>query len=99
MAGLVFNRWPMRDPRSGILSCVEHERLEFELLDVRTRRQYLMRLRGLRREQLAEWDRREKARRSRDRWTAQMQASARREQTREPHRKVLISSIEVRNGR
>jgi hypothetical protein len=48
----------MRDLRSSVLSCVEHERLEFELLDVRTRGQYLTRLRGLGREERAEWDRR-----------------------------------------
>jgi hypothetical protein len=38
---------------------VEHERLEFELLEVRTRGQYLTRLRSISREEQAEWDRRE----------------------------------------
>jgi hypothetical protein len=50
----------MRDYRSGVLSCVEHERLEFELIDVRTRGRCLTRLRGLSREEQAEWDRRER---------------------------------------
>jgi hypothetical protein len=62
MLGLsVFNRGPMRDFRSSVLSCVEHERLEFELIDVRTRGRNLTRLRGLGREEQAEWDRRERA--------------------------------------
>ena len=51
----------MSDLRSSVLSCVEHERLEFELLGLRTRGQYLTRLRGLTREEQAEWDRRERA--------------------------------------
>jgi len=50
----------MRDFRSSVLSCVEHERLEFELLELRTRGQDLTRLRGLTREGQAEWDRRER---------------------------------------
>jgi hypothetical protein len=41
----------MRDLRSRVLSCAEHERLEFELLDVRSRGQYLTRLRGVSREE------------------------------------------------
>ena len=49
----------MTETRSNVLSCVEHERLEFELLEVRTRGQYLTRLRSLSREERAEWDRRE----------------------------------------
>ena len=61
MAGSVFNRWPVRDYRSSVLSCVEHERLEFEMIELRTRGQYLTRLRGLSREERAEWDRRERA--------------------------------------
>ena len=46
---------------SSVLSCVEHERLAFELLEVRTRGQYLTRLRGISRAEQAEWDRRERA--------------------------------------
>lgn len=49
----------MPQTRSNVLSCVEHERLEFELLEVRTRGQYLTRLRSISREEQAEWDRRE----------------------------------------
>ena len=44
---------------SGVLSCIEHERLEFELIEVRTRGQYLTRLRSLSPDERAEWDRRE----------------------------------------
>ncbi|HEX8871421.1 MAG TPA: hypothetical protein VF758_01570 [Candidatus Acidoferrum sp.] len=51
----------MSSSRIAVLSCIEHERLEFELLEVRTRGQYLTRLRGLSREERAEWDRRERA--------------------------------------
>jgi hypothetical protein len=51
----------MSDFRRSVLSCIEHERLEFELLELRTRGQYLTRLRGLRRAEQAEWDRRERA--------------------------------------
>jgi hypothetical protein len=47
-------------PRLAVLSCVEHEKLEFELLEVRTRGQYLTRLRSLSREEQSEWDRRER---------------------------------------
>jgi hypothetical protein len=43
-----------------VLSCIEHERLEFELIEVRTRGQYLTRLRSLSRDEQAEWDRRER---------------------------------------
>jgi hypothetical protein len=46
---------------TGVLSCIEHERLAFELLQVRTRGQYLTRLRPLSREERSEWDRRERA--------------------------------------
>jgi hypothetical protein len=49
------------DLRSSVLSCVEHERLEFEVRELRTRGQYLLRLRGLTRQEQAEWDRRERA--------------------------------------
>jgi hypothetical protein len=45
---------------SGVLSCIEHERLEFELIEVRTRGQYLTRLRSLSPQERAEWDRRER---------------------------------------
>jgi len=48
----------MIQSRLDVLSCVEHERLAFELLEVRTRGQYLTRLRGISREEQAEWDRR-----------------------------------------
>lgn len=44
---------------NGVLCCIERERLEFELLEVRTRGQYLTRLRRLTREEQDEWDRRE----------------------------------------
>ena len=49
----------MTQTRCDVLCCVEHERLEFELLEVRTRGQYLTRLRSLSREERSEWDRRE----------------------------------------
>lgn len=51
----------MNDSRLVIASCIEHERLAFELLEVRTRGQYLTRLRSLTPEERAEWDRRERA--------------------------------------
>ena len=51
----------MIQSRLDVLSCVEHERLAFELLEVRTRGRYLTRLRGISREEQAEWDRRERA--------------------------------------
>ena len=51
----------MSDLRRSVLSCIEHERLEFELLELRTRGQYVTRLRQLSREERAEWDRRERA--------------------------------------
>jgi len=47
-------------PRLAVLSCVEREKLEFELLEVRTRGQYLTRLRSLSRKEQSEWDRRER---------------------------------------
>lgn len=47
--------------RTRIPTCVEHERLEFELLEVRTRGRYLGRLRSLSPLELHEWDRREQA--------------------------------------
>lgn len=51
----------MNDLRSDVPSCIEHERLEFELLEVRTRGRYLGRLRRLSRLERGEWDRREQA--------------------------------------
>jgi hypothetical protein len=51
----------MTDLRTGVRSCIEHERLEFELLQQRTRGQYVTRLRRLSRAEQAEWDRRERA--------------------------------------
>ena len=47
--------------RIDVRSCIEHERLEFELLEVRTRGQYLKRLRGIPPLEQAEWDRQEGA--------------------------------------
>ena len=44
---------------TSVLTCIEHERLEFELIEVRTRGQYLTRLRSLTRQEQAVWDRRE----------------------------------------
>ena len=44
----------MAQTRLVVLSCVEHERLAFELLEVRTRGQYLTRLRGISREEQLE---------------------------------------------
>lgn len=49
----------MSDLPSGVLCCIERERLEFEWLEVHTRGQYLSRLRRLSRAEQAEWDRRE----------------------------------------
>lgn len=51
----------MTDLRTSILTCVEHERLAFEVRELRTRGQYLLRLRGLTRQEQADWDRRERA--------------------------------------
>ena len=51
----------MPDPRIAVASCIEHERLAFELLELRTRVQYLTRLRALSSEERAELDRRERA--------------------------------------
>ncbi len=50
----------MLRPLEGVLNCIEHERLEFELIEVRTRGQYLTRLRSLSPQECAEWDRRER---------------------------------------
>jgi hypothetical protein len=49
----------MPSKQLAVLPCTEHERLEFELIEVRTRGQYLTRLRRLSREEQSEWDRRE----------------------------------------
>jgi hypothetical protein len=51
----------MTDLQSGVLCCIERERLEFDWLEVRTRQQYLARLRRLSQAEQAEWDRREQA--------------------------------------
>jgi hypothetical protein len=51
----------MPSASGSVLSCIEHERLALELLEVRTRGQYLTRLRPLSREERWEWDRRERA--------------------------------------
>jgi len=50
----------MTDLRSAVPTCIERERLAFEPLEVRTRGQYLTRLRRLSREECAEWDRRQR---------------------------------------
>jgi hypothetical protein len=52
---------PMHDSRLAVAGCLEHERLALELLEVRTRGQYLRRLRPLSSQERAEWDRRERA--------------------------------------
>jgi hypothetical protein len=49
----------MPQKQLAVLSCIEHERLEFELIEVRTRGQYLTRLRRLSREEQADRDRQE----------------------------------------
>jgi hypothetical protein len=46
---------------SSIRSCIEHERLEFKLIEVRMPGQYLTRLRSLSPQECAKWDRRERA--------------------------------------
>lgn len=51
----------MYDSRPTVACCLEHERLAFELLEVRTRGQYLTRLRPLSSQERDEWDRRERA--------------------------------------
>jgi hypothetical protein len=43
----------MHQARFGVPSCIERERLEFELLEVRARGQYRARLRSLTREEQA----------------------------------------------
>ena len=50
----------MNDTRSTVASCIEHERLAFELLKVRTRVQYLTRLRVVTSRERAALDRRER---------------------------------------
>jgi hypothetical protein len=44
---------------TSVLPCIERERLEFELIEIRTRGRYLTRLRSISRLEQAEWDRRE----------------------------------------
>jgi hypothetical protein len=51
----------MTDLLTGVPTCIEHERLALELLELRTRGRYLSRLRSLSREERAAWDRREQA--------------------------------------
>lgn len=46
----------MNDLRFHVRSCIEHERLAFELLELTTRGQYLSRFRQPSREEQAEWD-------------------------------------------
>lgn len=41
----VFNRCPMLQTRIAVRNCIERERLEFELLEIRTCWQYLSQLR------------------------------------------------------
>jgi hypothetical protein len=61
LLSVVFNRCPMPYTFVDVPTCVEHERLAFELREIRTRGQYLSRLRSLTRAEQAEWDRREGA--------------------------------------
>jgi hypothetical protein len=42
-----FQQVPYAPEQLAVLSCIEHERLEFEVIEVRIRRQYLTRLRRL----------------------------------------------------
>jgi hypothetical protein len=42
-----FNRWAMRGDSSGVLSCLERERLEAELSEARNRGRNVSRLRHL----------------------------------------------------
>jgi hypothetical protein len=51
----------MYDSRLAVTGCLEHERLALELLEVRTRGQYLRRLRPLSSQERAAWDGRERA--------------------------------------
>ena len=51
----------MYGSRSTVACCLEHERLAFELREVRTRSQYLTRLRPLTGQERDEWERRERA--------------------------------------
>ena len=50
----------MNDSRPTVASCLEHERLAFELLEVRTRVQYLTRLRAITGDERADLDRRKR---------------------------------------
>jgi hypothetical protein len=50
----------MTDLRTSVRSCIEHERLEFDFLELRTRGQYLVKFRRLSRQEQAEWDWRER---------------------------------------
>lgn len=51
----------MPQTRLDVLSCMDRERLEFELLEIRTRSQYFARLRSQSREEQLDWDRREQS--------------------------------------
>lgn len=55
----VFNKCPVPRNQLAVLSSLEHERLGFELMEVRARGQCLTRLRRLSRGEREEWDRRE----------------------------------------
>lgn len=57
----VFNRCDMHGWLTSVLNCIEHERLAQELLEVRTRGQYLSRLRRLSPPEQTAWDQRERA--------------------------------------
>jgi hypothetical protein len=51
----------MHPSLTDVLTCIERERLEYELLEVRTRGQYLTRLRRLTPPEQTAWDQRERA--------------------------------------
>jgi hypothetical protein len=51
----------MNDLRFHVQSCIEHERLAFELLELTTREQHLSRFRESSQEEQAEWNVREQA--------------------------------------
>jgi antitoxin component of RelBE/YafQ-DinJ toxin-antitoxin module len=51
----------MSDLRFHVQSCIEHERLAFELLELTTRQQHLSRFRELSKEEQADWNVREQA--------------------------------------
>lgn len=51
----------MNDLRFHVQSCIEHERLAFELLELTTREQHLSRFRESSQEEQSEWNVREQA--------------------------------------